>query len=148
MSDDCTAKAATKEQLQIARCGLLDSFAEVEESVIRLQVKFGHKASAASLGQRLEALRKVKASPQFSKAAFAQLQLHVQRLTSLNDLRGDVVHARMYVAPVAGAVRACFINSRECAEEFPSARLLTLEQFIKLNKDLRELAAALTKLAT
>ena len=147
MPEETATKMPSKDSLHIARSCLLDSFAQVEESVICLQAKFGHKPSAATLGQRLEALRKVKASAQLSKATITQLQTHVLRLATLNALRADVVHARMFVVPVAGEMRACFMNSRECSEEFPSARLLTLDQFSKVSKELRELAAALTKVA-
>ena len=147
MPDEIATKTPSKEQFHIARSCLLDRFAEVEESVICLQARFGHKANTATLGQRLEALRKVKAGPQLSTATVTQLQGAIQRLTELNALRVDVVHARMFVAPVAGGMRACFINSLECSEEFPSARLLTFEQFNKVNRELHELAAALTKVA-
>ena len=147
MTEVTQSETAIAEQLQIARSRLLDSFAEVEESVICLQTKFGFKASLASLGQRLETLRKVKASPQLSKATVTELQAHVERLAVLNELRADVVHARMYVAPIAGETRAFFVNSIECAAEFPIARLLKFDQFAKLNKELHELATALAKLA-
>lgn len=137
---------ATKEQMQVARSSLLDSFADVEEAVICLQTKLGHKTSAASLGQRLTLVRKIKASPQLAKTSVAQLHGHLDRLAALNILRGDIVHARMCVASIAGETRACFINSRECQQEFPSARLLTHEQFVKLNSELRALAGALKQL--
>ncbi len=143
MTDIAAKKTPSKEDLQIARSCLLDCFADVEASVICMQAKFGHKSSTAALGQRLDALRKVKAGPQLAKATVLQLSAFIERLSVLNGLRADVVHARMYVAPIAGEMRACFINSLECDAEFPSARLMTLDQFTKLNKELRELATAM-----
>ena len=147
MPEENATKTLSKDSLHIARSCLLDSFAEIEESIICLQAKFGHKPSTATLGQRLEALRKVQASSQLSKVTVTRLQTLLERLATLNALRTDVVHAKMFVAPVAGEMRACFVNSLECSKEFPSARLLTLDQFGKVSKELSELAATLTKLA-
>ncbi len=144
MTEQVPLKAPTKENLQVARSCLLDSFADVEASIITLQAKLEIKATNATLGQRLDALRKIKASPQLSKAKLTALHEFVARLAELNRLRGDVVHARMWVAPIAGEVRACFVNSLEAAEEFPSARLLTLSQCEAVGRELREIASRLT----
>lgn len=144
MTEQSAIKTPSKENLQVARSCLLDSFADVEASIIRLQTKLDIKVGNATLGQRLDALRKIKANPQLSKAKLTILGDLVTRLTELNRLRGDVVHARMWVAPLGGEVRACFVNSLEAAEEFPSARLLTLAQCDSVGRELREIAQRLT----
>ena len=144
--NNTSSKQPTKEQFQVARCAFLDGFADVEQAIIALHSCLGLTDGNLALSQRLEALRKLKPGPTFSKAKSAILAAATERLAWLNALRADVVHARMSVAPVAGQMRACFINSRQCTAEIPSARLITLDQFHNLGKELTCIAGVLSNL--
>ena len=146
MTEQRPPKHTTKEQLHIARSMFLDGFANAERAVISLHGRIGSKNAKMQLSQRLEALGKVKAGPTFSKAKANTLAEALGRLATLNDVRNDVVHSRMSVAPVDGETRAIFINSNCCSNEFPVGRLVTFEQFNKLAKELAEIAKSLADL--
>ena len=137
---------SSKTQLQTARCCLIDSYADVESAMISLQQRLELPSDKTTLGQRIDALGKIKASPAIPKALISRLRTYHARLALLNELRCDVVHSRMGVAPIAGEMCAYFINSREAGAEFVSARLLTLDQMIALASELRRLAQSLSML--
>lgn len=141
-----TNPPVTKEQLQSARSGFLDAFAQCETALIALGKRLNLKAGDYTLGQRLDSLRKIKPSPTFSKAKADSLATLVERLTCLNEIRVDVVHSRMCVAPIAGQMRACLINAKHADNDAPIARLMTLEAFARCNKELNEIAGALAKI--
>ena len=148
MSDQVESRSSNKQILETARSRLLDGFADVEVATIGLQGRLGLKPNGASLGHRLEALRKLIAKGELEGTIATELKRHTDRLSQLNEIRGDIVHARMHVAQMAGQARAWFINSRECEAQYPSSRVLSVEQFASLNKELAELKSALTKLAS
>lgn len=135
-------KPVTKEQLQLARCAFLDSFADTEIALGRLAKRLALKGCGLTVGQRLEALKTIKASPSFSQAKVQKLAEQLTRLQSLNAIRADVVHSRLAVAPIGGQARACFINSTTCSDEAPTARLVTRDEFAKFSKVLKEIAVA------
>ena len=146
MVDQIASSKITKDQFHIERSRFLDAFADVEQATIRLCARLAIKPGVLTFGQRIEELRKIKANPQLSKPRVAEIVGMAERLGKLNELRADIVHSHMRVAPIDGQTQACFINSRNCGQEFQSARLLTLEQFGKLITELANSALQVAKL--
>lgn len=124
------------------RSKCIDAFAALEESLIRLQVALKQPVNGASFGQKLDALQSAKAGPHFAKARLAAMNALLPRCVALNDLRNDIVHARLQLATIGDEQRACFANTRYCMASSQSARLFALDGL----RTVRTEAAALAEL--
>ena len=125
----------TKDDFYRERSRFLDGFADVEQAIAKLAERMVIDPKAASLGKRLEALRKLQPSPTLSKASAKTIVTLSTRLKELNALRVDIVHAHMAFAEIEGKATACFRNSQSGDCDFPPTRLLAYDQLIAINEE-------------
>jgi hypothetical protein len=130
-----------KDNLHIARSRFVDFHAALERVIVAKLKALGGKPSEHLLGQNIAALRKIKASPSFSKSSRLVLHAALDEVESLQSIRNDVVHGRLSAVMIDGQCKACFVNAREADQVTEPARLISLEQFSGLEKML----AALTE---
>jgi hypothetical protein len=122
------------------RSKCIDAFAAIEEAVIGLLSASDIKFGGEPFGQKLELLRKIKASPKRSKERVAQLQTLLKRCVEINELRNDIVHSKLQLAVIGEDQRACFTNLRDCQSGSQTARLFTLEGLRALSVEVLKLA--------
>ncbi len=136
--------AAFCQNFVLARHNVLEAFATLENAVMFASQRFGTPplSICSSLGQRLDALGKVKASPKLAKAMLPNVLASVERAKVLLGVRNDIVHSHQHVANI-GEVTAVYLNTGQSTLAFPSARILTLGQHERLRKEVLELARAI-----
>lgn len=126
----------------VSRSEFIDAFAAVEASVWA-RLKACGVDQPGSFGQRIEALRSVRASPKYSRAQRLAVHQQLDRLADLNAIRCDVVHSPLHVVRIHCEPHACFVNP-VARQEFSSvARLVSSAQFEALAKELGIIAEAL-----
>lgn len=135
----------TIDSFHAGRSKCIDAFASVEEVVVALLVMLEIKIGAEPFGQKIEQLRKAKASPRFSKARLEKLSILLPGCETLNSLRNDIVHSRLQVVVIEEYPRACFINTRECLSGSQSARIFSYEGLLKLRADIAKMAVELNQ---
>lgn len=128
------------------RSKCIDAFAALEEQIIRIQVLLDMPVNGASFGEKVEALKGVKASPRFAKARVAKLKDLLIRCQEAAELRNDIVHSRLQLAVIADEQRACFANTRHCQAASQVARLFTLEGLRAARTEATSLTDAFTAL--
>ncbi len=123
-----------------ARSRLLDSYVRIEEAVGFLLFKAKIPINGEFLGQRIELLKKAKPGPQYSKERRASVLLLIAEFEPFQAIRADVAHGRLQVVTIDNEPCACFINSRYCAASTRTGRLISMQQFVKLNTQLKSIA--------
>ena len=126
----------------VSRSEFIDAFAAVEASVCA-RLKACGVDQPGSFGQRIEALRSVKASPKYSRAQRLAVHHQLEGLASLNAIRCDVVHSPLHVVRIYGELHACFVNPAAREESSSVARLVSSAQFDALAKELAIIAKVL-----
>ena len=116
------------EQLHFARSAFIDAFVTVETAVIN-RLKASDAKLAGLFGQNLDLLRKIPASPRYSKAERASVHAALEELAEVQAVRCDVVHGRLNPVRIDGELRACLINPQRQTERCPLVRLISLAEF-------------------
>lgn len=125
------------------RSKCLDAFAALEESVILALAKSGGKSGGEPFGKKIEALKKSKPSPTFTKVAHGAVTKLVADIEPILDLRNDLVHARLQIAKIGEDQRACFINARQCESGTQMARLFSLDSLREVTRKASQIAEKL-----
>lgn len=125
------------------RSKCMDAFAAIEEAVIKLLAQSDIKFGGEPFGQKLELLRKIKASPKCSRQRIARILVLQSRCAAFNELRNDIVHSKLQLAEIGNSQQACFTNLRECQSGSQTARLFTLEGLRALSAEMLALAEEL-----
>ena len=128
--------------LHIARSSIIDAFAAVELSLNGRLKNFGFEP-AGPFGQRIEMLRKVEASPKYSKAQRAAVLQQLDKLANLNTIRCDVVHSPLHVVRIGDEPHACFMNPLMREKFSSNARILSAVQLDALAQELAIIAKRL-----
>ena len=132
-----------KQDLQIARSDLLDSFARAEAAIVILEEKRGLKQNTASLGLKIGRLRKLADKDELGLDIVV-----LDQLTILNEIRTEIVHRPMNVVQLHGEAQALFVGGVEECQLPPTARVVTLRQFKTMATDLKNLSDQIRKVAT
>ena len=111
-----------------ARSAVLDSFSDVEASLAILWRSTGDVKFTAnqSLGQKLEAFKKIALSSSYSKEAQKVALNQLDKLALLLEVRADIVHSKIHILQCYPETYAKFCNSNAANERFPKIRLLSL----------------------
>jgi hypothetical protein len=135
-----------EQTFHIARSQLLDAFARLECAVIGfINVNGGEIGCPTKpLGQKLELLAKLKAGPRLSKARKSEIETAVRQFAPHLSVRADIVHGLLNVLSLDEKV-AVYRNATEAGAQYPSARMLTLDQHRKLSREAEKLAAELVE---
>ena len=129
--------------LHVARSKMLDEFAKIEEAVVGLMLRAKCTIKADHLSQKIQVLRATKPTPQYSRAKRAQVLPLLDQLEPLLALRNDIVHSAMRIANIDGDPHASFRNVRTATEPTGLARLITLDQFETVRRDVHRFAIEL-----
>lgn len=132
------------QSLHVARSRFIDAYGEVEAVICARLKAGGIEPGNRSVGQKIEALRAVKPSPQYSKSERQRIHQTLEMLELINEARCDIVHASLKMVEIDGATTACFINSSQVGERTTLARHVSREQFEQLTHDLKAIAAQLS----
>jgi hypothetical protein len=132
------------QSLHVARSRFLDAYGSVEAAICKRLKAHGIEPGHRSVGQKIEALRDIKASPQYSKSERQRIHQVLDRLERTNEIRCDVVHAALKVIDIEGELSACFINSRHLGGPTTIARHIDRQQFETLIRDITTIAAELS----
>ena len=130
----------------IERSKLLDAFARLESAVVAFIHLNGGDVGCPTkpLGQKLELLAKLKADPRLSKARKSEIEAAIKLFAPHLSVRADIVHSALNVISLEESV-AIYRNATEANSQYPSARMLTLEQHRKLALEAAKLTTELTK---
>ena len=124
-----------------SRC--VDAFALAEAHIAAILTRGGEKCSSEPLGAKLEHLRKLKTSPNYSAANKKRVDELLVAISALLPVRADIVHSRLVLVEIEGVKHAQFLNAVESAQPFPTVRLLTFDQMRDLTRRVDELAGKL-----
>lgn len=131
-----------KQDLQIARSELLDAFAGAEAAIVNLEEKRGLKQNTASLGLKIGRLRKLA-----DKAELGLDAIVLDQLTTLNEIRTEIVHRQMNVVQLHGEPQALFVGGTEGCKLPPTARVVSLSRFKAMATELKNLSNQIRKVA-
>jgi hypothetical protein len=135
-----SSPSVVKDALHIARSRMLDAHAAVELAIARRLAKLGIERQQL-FGQNIEALRKAKPHPQYSKATRTRVIAQLDQLTPLQEIRCDIVHARLQLIQLGDEPVACFINPQRCSTLSDQGRLVSQSQFAEIERRLLKIAA-------
>ena len=127
------------EQFHQARSACIDGFAGIEHAIIELLAQTGTTCRAEQLGQKIDLLRKAKASPQYSRIKRSEVLRLLDDIQPLVPIRNDLVHAPLQIAEIDGMLVAIFVNPHNGSLVGKIARLLTQKQLSQLALRLEKL---------
>ena len=138
------AIADTKFELLRNRC--MDAFSLMEEALVELLVAAGHAVTpCASLGQKIDAARKIKPCPRISKDNAKKLPALLLLCEAKIPERNDISHSRLRIVTMDGAAFACFANAGQDVSVSQSARLFTHKAISGLASETTGLAGDLRR---
>ncbi|MFM5885039.1 MAG: hypothetical protein ACKOQ3_06905 [Novosphingobium sp.] len=110
---------------QRSKC--IDAFAELEETVVSVQLFVKMKPSSDSLGQKIESLRAAQSTQRLTDESRSNLYAALDKCTALNAVRNDLVHSKMRFLENELGSFAIFANTKNCRAFHQQAQMLTLE---------------------
>jgi hypothetical protein len=126
-----------------ARSLCLDAFATIESAINARLSRGGIDPGKSCLSQKIEMVKKIGASPSYSKARKAEVHEVLTQIESLIDHRNDIVHARLGFALIDGEQLACFANTRQATSVSLVARLFTIERLSAMGLEAESLGRKL-----
>lgn len=96
-------------------------------------------------GQKIELVRSLDASPQYSRKTRDHVLELMDALEARLPARADVVHAPLQVVTIRGAPAACFVNPRNRGELGDIARIMNADQFKRLQQELADVTDKLSR---
>jgi hypothetical protein len=133
--------------LHIARSKFVDAY-NAADLAVRGRLQGLLVPEKAMMGDNLNALEKVAPSPQYAKSAKKRVDALVLELRDFQPLRRDVVHGRMTVVSIDGAVTAMFANVQKSTKVGRCGLLLTLAEMQHSTQRMYAIAAELSHLNT
>lgn len=133
--------------LHIARSKFVDAY-NAADLAVRGRLQGLLVPEKAMMGDNLNALEKVAPSPQYAKSAKKRVDALVLDLRDFQPLRRDVVHGRMTVVSIDGAITAMFANVQKSTKVGRCGLLLTLAEMQHSTQRMNAIAAELSHLKT
>ena len=138
------ASNRTLQDLHNARSRLIDAFGDVELELVRLLSISDKKIRLAPLSQKIAAVRKIEASPRYSRKQRADVAEALDLLEPLLPRRAEVAHSSMSVVRIEkDEMLAGFCNPAAAASHGRTLQVYTLEQLTRFTKEVRDIAARL-----
>jgi hypothetical protein len=130
--------------LTSARSAILDAFAALEQETAEALRCLPSVACSegATLGQKLEKLASLKASPSLSTACHKIIIELVAEAQALSEVRNDVVHSRMRLA-VGQPETAIYLNTRAIQCQYPTGRVMNLAEHEALSSQTKDVTKRL-----
>lgn len=130
----------TSDDFRIARSNFIDAHNKIEEIICKRLLRLDVDKSSSTLTQKIAHLKAVKASPKYSKKERERVGKTLDRFALLNEIRCDIVHSPLRIVCIDRKQTGCFINPRSIGKATRCARLVSLDDFAFLTRELGEIA--------